>query len=140
MSIKMPDDYIGRLSQLGDTLDSIVENMLQEGGDILYEQMASNLDSSIGRNLKHESRSTGELRRSLGVTKVRVDSNGIHNIKVGFDEPRSNDQRNAEIAAILEYGKSGQPAKPFAKPAVRKSKKAVIDAMDRVMDQAVKKL
>ncbi len=46
-----------------------------------------------------------------------VTREGNHNIKVGFAEPRSGGGSNAKLANILEYGKHGQPAKPFLKPA-----------------------
>ena len=41
------------------------------------------------------------------------DKNGDFNIKVGFSEPRPDGESNAMLASILEYGKSGQPAKPL---------------------------
>ena len=44
------------------------------------------------------------------------------------------------IANILEYGKSDQQAKPFLKPALRKSKQAVMDTMVRTLDEEVNKL
>ncbi len=50
-------------------------------------------------------------------------------MKVGFAEPRSNGDSNAKIANILEYGRSGQPPKPFLKPARSQSRSACIEAM-----------
>ena len=44
------------------------------------------------------------------------------------------------IANILEYGKHGQPAKPFLKPAKSASKSACIAAMQQKFDEEVKKL
>lgn len=58
----------------------------------------------------------GELERSLGLTPPLVDRDGNHNIKVGFAEPRSDGGSNAMLANIIEYGKNGQPAKPFSNP------------------------
>lgn len=49
--------------------------------------------------------------------------------KVGFSEPRSDGGSNAKIANILEYGKYGQPPKPFLKPARSQSKNACIETM-----------
>jgi len=46
-----------------------------------------------------------------------------------FAEPRSDGGSNAKIANILEYGKHGQPPKPFMKPAKSQSKNAAIEAM-----------
>ena len=41
---------------------------------------------------------------------------------------------------ILEYGKHGQPAKPFLKPAKRASKSACEEAMKRAFEEEVGKL
>ena len=47
---------------------------------------------------------------------------------------------NAKIANILEYGRHGQPAKPFLKPAKTASKSACIEAMRQKFDEEVQKL
>ena len=44
------------------------------------------------------------------------------------------------IANVLEYGKSGQDAKPFLKPAKNKSRKACINAMEKVIESEIDKL
>ena len=61
-------------------------------------------------------------------------------MKVGFSEPRSDGDSNAKIATILEYGKSGQPAKPFLKPAQSSSRNACTSAMIRKLEEEVEKL
>ena len=71
---------------------------------------------------------------------MKVDKNGNHDIKIGFAEPRSNGDSNAKIANILEYGKHGQRAKPFLKPAKNASKSACEEAMKRKFDEEVGKL
>ena len=102
--------------------------------------MQSNLSSVIGAGTKYESRSTGELVSSLGLTPAKTDKNGNHNIKVGFAEPRRDGESNAKIANIIENGKHGQPAKPFLKPAKSASKAACKAAMQQKFDEEVKKL
>jgi hypothetical protein len=99
-----------------------------------------NLESVIGANTKTESKSTGQLASALGVSQPRVNRDGNHDVKVGFAEPRRNGESNAKIANILEYGKSGQPPKPFLKPAKSASKSECIDAMKRVFEEEVEKL
>ena len=94
----------------------------------------------MGSGTKHPSQSTGELESSLGVTPVKMDRQGNHNIKIGFAEPRSDGKSNAMIANILEYGKHGQPAKPFLKPAKSASRSACIAAMQEKFDEEVRKL
>ena len=47
---------------------------------------------------------------------------------------------NAKLANILEYGKHGQPAKPFLKPAKSASKAECIRVMEQTLKEEVEKL
>ena len=138
--VQMPEELLTRLSQLGAKSDEIAEKMLEAGGEVMLSRVKSNLAGVIGKGTKYPSESTGELERSLGLSPAKLDRNGNHNIKVGFAEPRSDGGSNAQIANIIEYGKHGQPAKPFLKPAKSASKAAVIEAMKQTFEQEVSKL
>lgn len=94
----------------------------------------------VGSGTKYESRSTGELESALGLTPAKIDKNGNHNVKVGFAEPRSDGESNAKLANILEYGKHGQPVKPFLKPAKSASRSACKTAMQEKFEEEVRKL
>lgn len=126
-----------RLSRLGNRTDEIAERVLETGGEVVLEAVKSKLAAAIGKDTKFESRSTGELESALGVSPAKLDRDGNLNVKVGFAEPRSDGVSNAKIANILEYGKSGQPARPFLKPAKSASKAACIDAMQRRFTEEV---
>lgn len=138
--VQLPEGLLTRLSQLGAKSDEIAEKMLKAGGEVLLSRVKSNLAGVIGKGTKYPSESTGELERSLGLSPAKLDRNGNHNIKVGFSEPRADGSSNARIANIIEYGKHGQPAKPFLKPAKSASKAAVIEAMKQIFEQEVSKL
>lgn len=140
VDIKMPDDFLLKVSKLGSDFDPVAEKILKAGGEVIFKRTKSNLSAVVGKGTKHESRSTGELEKALGVTSVRLDRNGNHNIKIGFSEPRSDGESNAKIANILEYGKHGQPAKPFLKPARSASKSECISVMKSTFEEEVKKL
>lgn len=140
VDVKMPDEFLERMSRLGSNFDSIAETVLEAGGEVVLEKTKSNLSSVIGSGTKYDSRSTGELESSLGLTGVKMDRNGNFNIKVGFSEPRSDGGSNAQLANVIEYGKSGQPAKPFLKPAKSASKKQCIEAMKQAFETEVEKL
>lgn len=88
VDVKMPDEFLERMSRLGSSFDSIAETVLEAGGEVVLEKTKSNLASVIGNGTKYDSRSTGELESSLGLTGVKMDRNGNFNIKVGFSEPR----------------------------------------------------
>ena len=140
VDIKMPDDFLLKISKLGSDFDPVAEKVLKAGGEVVFKRTKSNLSAVIGKGTKHESRSTGELEKALGVTSVRLDRNGNHNIKIGFSEPRSDGESNAKLANILEYGKHGQPAKPFLKPAKSASKSECISTMKSAFEEEVKKI
>ena len=140
VNLKMPDDFLEKISKLGKQSDEISERVLEAGGEVVLAKVRSTLSSVVGKDTKIDSRSTGELEKSLGITKARVDRNGNHNIKIGFAEPRSDGDSNAKIANILEYGRHGQPAKPFLKPAKTSSKSACEAAMKQKLEEEINKL
>ena len=139
-SFKMPEEFLLKVSTLASKTDEIIPIVLQEGGEVVKARVKSNLQAVVGKNTKIESRSTGELVGALGITPAGIDRNGDYNVKVGFDEPRSDGLSNAMLANILEYGKSGQPPKPFLKPARNASRKSSIEAMERKLDEEINKL
>ncbi len=137
-TVNMPDDFLKKLSRLGAKTDEITEKVLETGGEVVLDKVKSNLQGVIGKG--GDSRSTGELASSLGLSKVLQDRNGDSNIKVGFAEPRSDGDSNAKIANILEYGRHGQPARPFLKPAQNASRQDCIDTMVKKLDEEINKV
>lgn len=129
VEMKMPEEFLLKLSRLGDKTDVIIPEVLQTGGEVVMKKVKNNLSAVVGSGTKDESRSTGELERSLGLSKARQNREGNWNVKVGFAEPRSDGGSNAKIANILEYGKHGQAPKPILKPAKTQSKNACVNAM-----------
>ena len=139
-AFKMPEDFLLKLSRLGEKTDEIIPKVLEAGGEVVEAKVKSNLQAVIGSGTKEESRSTGELLSALGVSSARQDKDGNFNVKVGFSEPRSDGKSNAMIAGVLEYGKSGQSPKPFLKPAKSASKSACIDAMIAAFEKEVENI
>lgn len=139
-TMKMPDEFLMKLTKLGDKTDEIVSRVLEAGGEVVLDKVKANLKGVIGSGTKDKSRSTGELVSSLGLSPTKLDRNGNFNVKVGFNEPRDDGDSNAKIANILEYGKSGQPPKPFLKPAKSAARKACIETMKSELDKEIEKL
>lgn len=149
--ITLPEELQKKLDRLGRQTDEITAKALEAGAEATLPYLRSSLKDVIGKDTKYESRSTGELIRSLGISPVMVDREGSPNIKVGFNEPRKIQRAakgkrsyytatNAMLANILEYGKHGQPPKPFLKQAKNRSRKAAAAAMQRAFDEEVEKL
>lgn len=151
LQIKMPEAFLLKCSRLAENTDTIIEKTLDAGGEVVVRKVRSNLKAVIGKDTKYDSESTGELLDSLGVTPAKVDRQGIHNVKIGFNEPRRKQYAakgkrsyytitNAMIANVLEHGKHNQPKKPFMKPARSASRKECIRVMEQTFDSEVNKL
>jgi len=147
----MPDDFLNKITRLADKTDEVIEKALEAGGEIAYTAVLGNLHGAIGSNTIRDSQSTGELIGSLGVSPVKISNSGISNVKVGFNEPRRQQNKakgkrsyqirtNAMIANVLEHGRHGQPPRPFMKSARNSAKSACIDAMKAVIESAVNSL
>jgi len=137
--VKMPDDFLDKISRLGEKTDEIIPRVLAAGGKVMLDRTKSNLQAVIG-NTKYPSRATGELVTALGVSGARMDREGNYNVKVGFDEPRRDAGNNAKIANIIEHGKHGQPAKPFLKPAKSAAKNTCISVMKAKLEEEIDKI
>jgi len=135
--IKMPDEFLQKISRLGSDFDAVAADVLEAGGKVVLSKVKGNLSAVIGKGTKTESRSTGELVSALGVSPAKLNRDGNHDVKIGFSEPRPDGESNAKIANILEYGKHGQPAKPFLKPAKTASKDECISVMQRKLEEAL---
>ena len=88
VQITMPEEFLLKVSKLAEKTDEIVPKVLEAGGEVVLKKVKGNLQSVIGSGTKYPSESTGELVSSLGVSSAKVDRSGIHNVKVGFNEPR----------------------------------------------------
>lgn len=134
-TMKMPDDFLMKLSRLGEKTDEILPRVLSASAEIVEAKVKSNLQSVI--DTSENSRSTGQLLSSLGTSSAKQDKDGNFNVKVGFADNRTDGKSNAMIAGVLEYGKSGQPPRPFLKPAKSATKSACINAMKAKLDDEV---
>lgn len=140
VDVKMPEEFLLKLSKLGANTDAVAEKVLKAGGEVVLKRTQANLSAVIGSGLKYDARSTGELEGSLGLTPAKTDRDGNHNIKLGFSEPRSDGGSNAMLANLIEYGKHGQPAKPFLKPAKSASRAECVRVMSETLEEEIKKL
>lgn len=153
----MPDDLALKLSKLENKTEEITEKVVTAAGKAALPYVKEQLDWAIGNNTKYESRTTGELKDALGLTPVDVDKNGLVNVKIGFFEPRKKQYpakrrlgskfyrsyytiTNAMIANVIEYGKHGQPAKPFMARAKRRCMKACRRAAVEKFEEEISKL
>ncbi len=131
---KLPEELLKKLSRVGNNMDKIADSALKAGGEVVLKRTKTNLESMV------KGPSTGQLVNALGLSPVLLDRDGNYNIKVGFDEYRADGSANAMVANIIEYGKHGQPAKPFLKNAKTSSKKECEETMAKKIEVEIKKL
>lgn len=140
-SFKMPDEFLEKMSRLNNKFDDIVPRVLEKGAEPAIEKAKTNLSLRIGQGTKETSRSTGELLKSIESTKPEQDGNGNWMLRVGA--PKSKDSKgvsNALKAAVIEYGKSGQPPKPWLKTTKSQARKPCIEAMKTSLDKEIEKI
>lgn len=53
-TMKMPDDFLMKLSKLGDKTDEIISNVLEAGGEVVLDKVKSNLKGVIGNETKEK--------------------------------------------------------------------------------------
>ena len=151
MKPKLPEDLMKKIDRLGKETDRICEKALTEGGQVMKKSVADHLSQVVGKDTVVESRSTGELQASLGVSPMHIDKNGNADVKIGFREPRSQQTAakgkrsysqitNAMIANVLEYGRKGQEPKPFLAPAKKAAKKDTMAKMETTLREEIDKL
>ena len=149
--IQFDDDFSKKLAALGSHTDEILEKAMSAGAEAALPIVRAELQGAIGGDTKVQSRSTGELVDSLGISPVMVDNKGVTNVKIGFSEPRRHQYAakkkrsyytvtNAMIANVLEYGKSGQPPRPWLKRAKTKATKVFRAKAQEIIDKEVEKL
>ena len=134
VTIKMPTEFMDQLAKAAEKTDAAIPKALEAGGKVVFETMKANLRSAIGRDTKYPSRSTGKLLAALGVSPVKLNDEGNYDVKVGFSEGRG-DANNAMLGNLLEYGKHGQPPKPFLKRTKSSSQAPCIEAMQSVLKE-----
>jgi HK97 gp10 family phage protein len=130
--MKLGEDFSRMVSELGKRTDEIVPKVLEVGGDIVLEKVRDNLTGVLSGE------SSGELLRSLGKSPARVNRDGNTDIKIGFAENRTDGKSNALLANVLEYGKAGQPPKPFFKPAKKQTQTTVEAAMKSKLEEEIR--
>ena len=154
LKVNLPEDLMIGLERLSKQADAVVKKTLEAGAEIVEEKARANLKNSL------KGESSGQLLDALGISPVKPnDKLDGWDIKIGFNEPRKDYKggttykkklksgkiseyklTNAMVANILEYGKKGQAAKPFMKPAENATKAKARAVMKRVFSEEANKI
>lgn len=141
-TLKMPDEFWQKLSKIDSNCDEILKAAIEAGGEAALPIVKAKLESVIGSGTKYPAHGSGDLIKSLGVTKGRRNRDGDFDVKIGFGDspPRKDGKRNGFVAAMVEYGGHGHAAKPFMKPSKTKAKKAAVEATSKKFDEEVRRI
>ena len=159
ITIKLPDEFMNQLSEFDSRLEDVFTKSLEDGAEIAEKQARANLKAVIGSGTTFPSETTGQLLGTLGISPVKPSDLDGFDIRVGFAEPRKKksgattyskklksgkvsnyEYTNEMVANILEYGKKGQAAKPFMKPAEDATKSKVKAKMEETFKAEAEKI
>jgi len=156
----MPDDYLKKLREVSDHTVEICKKAVTAGASPVADKIRANAEKVMSGE------ESGEMMANFGITPADVDDRGVINVKVGFGnydtkgvanplkanvlesgrvssggDGRKHKKRNGkEWARAVESGSVMQPKRPFIRPAVRKSKKASIEAMEKTINEEIQKI
>lgn len=134
MTIKGTDELELQLSKLGTMSTKIAKDVVMAGAQPVADEIRKGLQA----NLQGSKYSKGDLLDSLGIAPPDVDSQGNVNTKIGFDGYDSEGVANQLKARVMESGTSKIKKRPFVRPAVNKSKKRALEAMQKKFDEEIK--
>ena len=136
-TIKMSasEDFTLKLSRCSVDIEAIAKKAIYAGAKIVADRMKINLEGVLSDE------ATGELVAAMGVTPIALQA-GEWNAHIGFDGYDSNGVAFQLIARVLESGTSDgtRPKKPFVRPTLNQTKKAVEQEMNRVIEEEMKKI
>lgn len=134
MEIRGIDELAIKLSKLGGNASvEIAKEVVWAGAQPVADEIRKGLE----KNLMGSEYATGDLEDSLGITPPDVDKNGNTNVKIGFHGYDRKGVANVLKARAMESGTSYQDKMPFMRPAVNRSKKKSLEAMQKKYDEKI---
>lgn len=129
---ELPVELIRQFEELNLGATDMTKKMTEAGAKVVYTNVKSNLKKVLNRR-------TGDLEKSLIITRPYKNSKEEIATKVGFYGYDRNGIPNPLKAMAREYGTSnGEAKKPFLRPAFKK-KTEIEQAMQSVQDEYLPK-
>lgn len=117
---------MGDLEALAQLPDSVTEGILNAQADVIQpEQQRAAQEMLIGPY------ATGTTGRTIKRTKVKKTSTG-KSLSIYHQGKREGGKTAAEVAFLNEYGKKGQPARPFIRTANERAGERAAQAGEKV--------
>lgn len=159
ITFKKQSEYFYKLQQLDRVFakESTLKKAVYAGAEPVADAIRSRLQSLGEDEFRHlhpgevfsglPEDQKDDLLRSFGLSGIKRDRKGFVGTKAGFDGYGSHPTKsyphgvpNALIARAVESGSSVRKKMPFVEPAVKATKETSITAMERVIDDEIKKI
>lgn len=125
------DDLMMSLSEAAELPDDVAEEMLTAEAEIVE-------DAQIYTGMKMGVHRTGVTLSSIKHGRMQRRNDGGRVMYVYPQGTNERGNRNAEVAFINEFGKHGQPARPFIKTANEEAADPAVEAAAKVYDKFLK--
>ena len=158
MTFKVSKEYEKKLGLLAERSEEVAKRALYEAADIVADKIRENilaLPEEKFRYLRDGDMFTGVpkdqkelLLYNFGVSPIRKERDGRLTVKLGFDDyagehPTKKYPQGLPaqlVAGSVESGSSVRHKHPFVRPAVSATKEAAKKAMEKVIDEEIKKI
>lgn len=159
ITFKNQSEYFLRLKKLEQIVadGATIEKAVHAGAAIVADRIRANLEAlpeeefrKLGEGETFRGLPAGQkkdLVDSFGLTPIDKDKRGFIHTKAGFNEYGSFPTNaypegvpNQLLARSVESGSSVRQKTPFVEPAVRATRKQAIEAMEKVIDDEIKKI
>lgn len=151
------NDFAIALERLNAEAESIAKSAIYEGAKVVADAMNKAIDNipedkfrflKSGEKISSVTESEKkDLKESFGITPISPDSWDGWNAKIGFDGYGSTPTKkypkgvpNQLVARAIESGSSVRTKYPFVRNTVNRTKKEAVEAMDKTVDEEIKKL
>ena len=133
MMVEGFDKFCASLDKLAAMPDGTKAEMLTAGGEVVKEAHQAKLD-------QYGAVDTGALAASIKVARPNTRAGTIEIRPTGTRRRGNTVTRNEEIGYITEYGKKGEPARPWMREANADCEDKAVDAAQNVFNAYLDKI
>lgn len=132
------EDLQDALERISDIPFGVIEEALDGMADVAADKIRSTGESMGVRDPESDVHILDKIKKASKAKKT--DSGGYLNISFSGSRRRGKTStRNAEIAFVNEYGKRGQPARPFIGKAMTQYEKQIAAPAEKVIGDWIEK-
>lgn len=148
---------VKRLKKLGENTEPILKKAVYIGAGITAKAIRKRLDALPTEEFRHlkkgemfdgvPNEQKKDITEGYGITRITMSKRGYVYAKIGFTgygkfktKAYPKGVPNALIARSIESGSSVRKKHPFVKPAVNATKAAALKAMEKVVEDEIKKI